>query len=884
MLLPQADTEPIYWSWVRAIAAELVRQTPFRAQRCLNFLEILTICPRGPVPLPDSPTETRRRSRSELRCWLGNSPLSTKSTSILNDSRRRSRSELRGWSSSNSSDEDLQLSEFRSIQTTLLPKVEVSLNDRAWACSESSEGSDDSLPWGAGCRSSVDSIDAAPSIPVPDTREQRIQRYKEVRRRENEARSRRVLEEDAKRRKARKEENNNVETSTGVTETTQKCDRTCQDIKPINQNSVPKILPQNNNGNAKTIKITRITGSTRLESCVRSAGNVEEFGRRLSAAGRESSSTMSLDRFGDSCRSNSTSPKITRSTVSDSCLRTADSVDAISKKLSSTSSEILNTNRRNEEQTIRTTRSTISDSCGKAADSVDQISGRLSGTTRESNPLISFEKLCQSSRNKEETTRTTRSTMSDSCANAADSIDQIGGRLSRTTRESNPPISLDKLNQSTRSKKETMRTTRSTISDSFARAAASIDQIGGRLSGTTRESNSTAASGKTSPNYRNKEEKIRTTRSTISDSSPQAADSTYQIGGRLAGTAKDSNPPASLDRPSQNSNRTTTRSTTSDPFVRAAETVDAITRRLPPLKAYTDTSSSIVKFRELSTCHPEDLSNNNSNTSFTNHNATSTRSKLESPLTPGITRTDSGERRSRARERRSVRERTQIVVHNQIPNNTLKTTFLQDRKELSNANSRIPVASQDILRTSSNSRIAERKSLMLDRKLLSNGVRECRERGAISLPRSTTGLSILDEKSSTCELEVAKLFERCQRIDHYVPVREKLTLFESLSRLRGRLARSTEDLGRASSKPSPEGKQRARSLHDLNRAARSLPVREMCRLFEGEADCNTAIVISTNSNFCKEPPISILKNNNNNNSQDAPPCVRTSTRRKHYQK
>lgn len=69
---------------------------------------------------------------------------------------------------------------------------------RTWGCSESSEGSDDSLPWSGVCRSSVD---PAVSLPEPETREQRIQRYKEARRRENEARSRRVLEEDARRRK-----------------------------------------------------------------------------------------------------------------------------------------------------------------------------------------------------------------------------------------------------------------------------------------------------------------------------------------------------------------------------------------------------------------------------------------------------------------------------------------------------------------------------------------------------------------------------------------------------------------------------------------------------------------------------------------------------------
>ncbi|XP_043505865.1 general transcriptional corepressor trfA-like [Polistes fuscatus] len=206
-----ADTEPIYWSWVKAIATELVRQTPFRARRCLNFLEILTICPRSPAPFPESLAESRRRSRSEFRCWPIESSIddgnSKNSTSILEESRRRARSELRGWSSSNSSDED-NLGEFRSIPAIISTKDQTV--SRTWGCSESSEGSDDSLPWGVGiCRSSVDSVDSTVSLSEPETKEQRIQRYKETRRRENEARSRRVLEEDARRRKARAEENNN---------------------------------------------------------------------------------------------------------------------------------------------------------------------------------------------------------------------------------------------------------------------------------------------------------------------------------------------------------------------------------------------------------------------------------------------------------------------------------------------------------------------------------------------------------------------------------------------------------------------------------------------------------------------------------------------------
>ena len=517
-----ADTEPIYWSWVRAIAAELVRQTPFRAQRCLNFLEILTICPRGPVPLPDSPTESRRRSRSELRCWPSDSPLEkdSRTATILEDSRRRARSELRGWSSSNSSDEDL-LGDFRSIPTIITKDPPIT---RTWGCSESSEGSDDSLPWGGVCRSSVDSVDSAVSIPEPETREQRIQRYKEARRRENEARSRRVLEEDARRRKARAEENNN--------------------------------------------DILKTYGSGRSRNRIYAGNDNDDY--------------------------------------------------------------------------------------------------------------------CLSLLKKEN--------------NAYDT--------SRLKNEKN------------------------------------------------------------------------------------------------------------------------------------------VNDRLPPVKP-NETSS--VRFEDDQR-NEDDEKNNNS----PKHGNTS----------PGILRTDITERRSRARERRSVREKGQLLQTQQLTNTSVET--LQERKErLAQLSSRIPVA----------------------RQLCLNSVKLSENFNSTPLPRSSTSLSVLTEPP--CEEDVARLLERCQRVDHYVPVREKLTLFESLSRLGGRLARSTEDLGRTSSKPSPRGKQRARSLHDLNRGARAVPVREMCRFFEGdvEQDPTQKSVSLSKTRFSDPvtPTRNTWKDSSNVKGNEAP-CVRSSTRKKHYLK
>lgn len=538
-----AETEPIYWSWVRAIAAELVRQTPFRAQRCLNFLEILTICPRGPVSLPDSPTETRRRSRSELRCWPSDSPTektTMNATTILDESRRRARSELRGWSSSNSSDEDL-LGEFRSIPAIIGTKDQPV--SRAWGCSESSEGSDDSLPWGGVCRSSVDSVDSnSVPLPEPETREQRIQRYKETRRRENEARSRRVLEEDARRRRARAEENNN---------------------------NLPKIYSSNRTRN----------------------------------------------------------------------------------------------------------------------------------------------KVC-------------------STANDNDDV-----RLTRSPRKGEYSASTD--------------------------------------------------------------------------------------------TAKRNENSMMVDR-------------------------------LPPVKPPNESSGTVRFSTEENHRNEDDKRNNNS-------------PKSDSSGRAGILRSDNSERRSRARERRIFRDKGQSLQTQQLTNTTVTsishtgTTIstnvetLRERKErLALLTSRIPIPrpSQSCWRSMDSPTVLP----------------------SLRLPNSP---SILMQPPR--EEDVAKLLERCQRVDHYVPVREKLTLFESLSRLGGRLARSTEDLGRTSSKPSPRGKQRARSLHDLNRGARALPVREMCRFFEGDMEqdaCQKATMLAK-TRFSDPPAKNTWKDAY---PKHEAPCISASSRKKHYLK
>lgn len=79
------------------------------------------------------------------------------------------------------------------------------------------------------------------------------------------------------------------------------------------------------------------------------------------------------------------------------------------------------------------------------------------------------------------------------------------------------------------------------------------------------------------------------------------------------------------------------------------------------------------------------------------------------------------------------------------------------------------------------------------------------------------------------EPSVAILRMHCQDTEKYVPVRDKLALFESLCRV-GRLARSSEELA---AEAEQAWAPRARSLHDLTRErSPHVPVREICKFFE----------------------------------------------------
>ncbi|KAJ8959590.1 hypothetical protein NQ318_021768, partial [Aromia moschata] len=92
------------------------------------------------------------------------------------------------------------------------------------------------------------------------------------------------------------------------------------------------------------------------------------------------------------------------------------------------------------------------------------------------------------------------------------------------------------------------------------------------------------------------------------------------------------------------------------------------------------------------------------------------------------------------------------------------------------------------------------------------------------------------------EHQVEDLLRKCQNVENYVPVKEKLFLFESLSKF-GRKVRSTEDV----SLKVDTGTKRARSLHDLSNINSHIAVREICKYFENKNDCqNEKKFVSSN--------------------------------------
>nr|XP_022916969.1 uncharacterized protein LOC111426594 [Onthophagus taurus] len=96
-----------------------------------------------------------------------------------------------------------------------------------------------------------------------------------------------------------------------------------------------------------------------------------------------------------------------------------------------------------------------------------------------------------------------------------------------------------------------------------------------------------------------------------------------------------------------------------------------------------------------------------------------------------------------------------------------------------------------------------------------------RSKSCNAVSRNSTEPKASDENS------VEVLLKKCQNSENYVPVKEKLLLFETLCRL-GRKVRSTEDV---SQKLEGGGAtKRAKSLHDLS--FNSAPVKEICQYFE----------------------------------------------------
>lgn len=87
---------------------------------------------------------------------------------------------------------------------------------------------------------------------------------------------------------------------------------------------------------------------------------------------------------------------------------------------------------------------------------------------------------------------------------------------------------------------------------------------------------------------------------------------------------------------------------------------------------------------------------------------------------------------------------------------------------------------------------------------------------------------------------VELLLKKCQNVENYVSVKEKLVLFESLCKL-GRV-RSSEDVSIRTTIVNNTNGKRARSLHDLSNCIVNNGVREICKYFERKTGENAKFI------------------------------------------
>lgn len=84
------------------------------------------------------------------------------------------------------------------------------------------------------------------------------------------------------------------------------------------------------------------------------------------------------------------------------------------------------------------------------------------------------------------------------------------------------------------------------------------------------------------------------------------------------------------------------------------------------------------------------------------------------------------------------------------------------------------------------------------------------------------------------EKDVEDLLKKCQNVENYVPVKEKLFLFESLCKM-GRKVKSSEDVS-LRRQVNTSCNKRARSMHDLSNLNTHIAVREICKYFENKTN------------------------------------------------